>query len=255
MPLSAPLSPAVFPTIPDMNLIRFLPEPLKAAIRRRAGVVTLNDRLENLRKAGFAPRQIIDAGAYKGNWSLAVARIFPEAEFLLIEPQAACAPLLQTLCAQHPNFRVFPALLGPSSNQVSFLLDETNSRVVAENHRLQAGQTIIPLPVCRLDAVAKSEGFESCNFLKLDLQGQELNALPGAGDLFGRIEVIQTETSWLSIGEVPLAHEVIAYFSNGGYQLYDVLGFNYRPRDRALWQTDFIFVKKDSPLLASRSWA
>ena len=238
-----------------MNLIRYLPESLKASIRRRAGVVTLEDRLENLRKAGFAPRQIIDAGAYKGNWSLSVARIFPEADFLLIEPQPACTPLLRTLCARHPHFRVHPALLGPANDQAAFLLEETNSRIVAKDHVPQPGQTIIPLPIRRLDALAESEGFGGCDFLKLDLQGQELNALDGAGDLFGRIEVIQTEASWLAIGEVPLAHEVIAYFSAGGYRLYDVLGFNYRPRDRALWQTDFIFVKQNSPLLASRSWA
>ncbi len=64
-----------------------------------------------------------------------------------------------------------------------------------------------------------------------------------------------TEVSWLGIGEVPILHEVIDDFIAHGYRPYDVLGHNYRRRDRALWQTDVIFVREDSAPVASRDWA
>jgi hypothetical protein len=63
------------------------------------------------------------------------------------------------------------------------------------------------------------------------------------------------EVSWLRIGDVPILHEVVAEFVARGYRPYDVLGQNYRRLDRALWQTDVIFVREDSVLLASNSWS
>jgi hypothetical protein len=110
-------------------------------------------------------------------------------------------------------------------------------------------------PVSTLHDVAREEGFADAQFIKLDLQGHELDALDGAGDLFGHCEVFLVEVSWLRIGEVPLMHEVVGVFVDKGYQPYDILGHNYRRRDRALWQTDIMFVRGDSPLIGSREWA
>ncbi len=235
-------------------MLRFLPESLKAKLRRRAGAITLADRLANLRAAGFAPRKIIDAGAYRGEWALLAASIFPEAAILLVEPQPHLADSLAALCRAHRRLRFRSALLGAEPAIARFVFQETNSRIVPPDYRPGPGESTIELPIARLADLAPAEGFGDCDFLKLDLQGHELAALAGAGSLFGSAEVILAETSWLRIGPVPLAHEVIATFVERGYRLYDVFGLNYRPRDRALWQTDFLFVRADSPLLASTSW-
>lgn len=237
-----------------MWFTRLLPPAWKERLRRRAGAVTLEGRLANLARAGFAPRRIIDAGAFRGDWTAAASRIFPEAKFLLIEPQPHLAETLASFCVAHPRCRFQQALLGAEAGTARFLFDETNSRIVDASYQPAPGASLIDLPVARLDAVAASTGFSDCDFLKLDLQGHELAALDGAGELFGRIEVIQAEVSWLRIGPVPVIHEVMARFAERGYQPYDILGFNYRPRDGALWQSDLVFVRRDSPLLASRSW-
>lgn len=238
-----------------MSIFHYLPEAFKNRIRKRAGAVTLRDRLSNLRNAGFSPQKIIDAGAFHGEWSLTAASIFPEAQYLLIEPQPEAAPLLKKICARHPSFTHRAALLGPVRGQISFLLEGTNSRIVPADFKPSKGQTLLSLPAERLDELSATAGFTSCDYLKLDLQGHELGALEGAGELFGTVEVIQVEVSWLRIGPVPIAAEVITAFTEKGYRLYDVFGFNYRPMDGALWQTDFIFVRNDSRLIASRDWA
>ena len=80
-------------------------------------------------------------------------------------------------------------------------------------------------------------------------------ALAGAGPIFGGSEVIFMEVSWIRIGNVPLLNEVLGQMAEKNYVPYDVMNLNYRPRDRALWQSDFVFVKKSSSLLASRDWA
>lgn len=238
-----------------MSLLRFLPESWKEYLRHRAGAVTMSARLKNLRAAGFAPRQIIDAGAYHGEWARLAHGIFPAARLLLIEPQPALAAPLAVFCAQLPDAKFRPCLLGRTEGEAAFLLQASNSRMVHADHVAGPGEAVLRIPVATLERIAREEAFTNCDFLKLDLQGHELEALAGAGALFGRAEVVLCEVSWLRIEDVPLAHEVIAAFTARGYRLYDVMGFNYRPLDRALWQTDFIFVRETSTLLASRAWA
>ncbi len=233
-------------------LLRLLPESLKERLRRRAGAVTVPARLENLRRAGFAPRKIIDAGAYRGEWTRMARAIFPEAEFLMIEPQPQLRPVLEGVCAELPGVHFRSVALGATQSTVRFRLWESNSGVVQPGSDL-AGTCEVPM--APLADVAREAGFAGADFLKLDLQGHELQALAGAGELFGHIEVIQAEVSVLRIGEVPLMDEVWSQFRERGYRLYDMFGQNYRPLDGALWQCDLVFVRENSPLLASRQWA
>lgn len=238
-----------------MSFLRFLPDSLKEKLRVRAGAITAQSRLANLRQAGFRPHRIIDAGAFQGDWAKLARIIFPDSQLLLIEPQPHLAAPLQKLCAQLGNATVRSALLGRVPASVPFLIAETNSRIAPADYQPQPGEQIVSLPVRTLADLAAETGFADCDFLKLDLQGHELEALASASDLFGRAEVILTEVSWIPIGNPPLAAEVIATFSAKGYRLYDIFGWNYRPRDHALWQTDLLFVRHDSPLIESSAWA
>lgn len=236
-------------------MIRFLPESLKEKLRLRAGAVTARSRLINLRRAGFSPSRIIDAGAYQGDWAVLAREIFPSAHLLLIEPQPHMTAHLQAVCARVGQARLESALLGRASSTVPFTLAASNSRVVHPGYQGGPNETLMELPVRRLDDIARETGFDRADFLKLDLQGYELEALAGAGSLFGQVEVILTEVSLIPIGGAPLATDVITAFVEKGYQLYDIFGANHRHRDGALWQTDLLFVRKDSPLVASREWA
>lgn len=239
----------------SMTLLRFLPDRWKEQLRRRAGVPTPLSRLENLRHAGFSPRAIIDAGAYRGEWARLARAAFPSSRLLLIEAQPQLRPALEAVCAELGDAQVETALLGAGSGKARFLLSETNSRVVPPSFTGAAGDTIVELPRRRLDEIASNTVGATCDLLKLDLQGFELEALSGAGNLFGAVEVIVAEVSWLQIGEPPLIAEVLTAFGERGYQPYDIWGFNYRPLDRALWQTDVAFVRRESSLLRQRSWA
>jgi len=237
-----------------MTMGWLIPESVKRKIRCRAGAITMHDRLLNLRTCGFNPRQIIDAGAFHGTWALIAHGLFPSAQILMIEPQPHLSGRLEELCRGNRSLKFHPSLLGKHQGSVRFLLQESNSRIVGPDFRASASEQVLELPIKPLMDIALAEGFGACDFLKLDLQGHELAALAGARPIFGQAEVILCECSWLRIGPVPVAHEVIQTFTAKGYLLYDVFGFNYRPRDRALWQTDFLFVHERSPLLASRSW-
>ncbi len=241
--------------IPCHPMLRFLPSKLKEKLRARAGAVTTRARLANLRRAGFAPAKIIDAGAFRGEWATLAREIFPDARLLLIEPQPHLAPHLRSICQTLGHAELYPALLGRAPATVRFFIQESNSRILSPGAQAGPGETIVDLPLRRLEDLAAETGFSDATFLKLDLQGHELEALAGAGPLFGRVEVVLIEVSLIPIGDVPLLAEVVAAFAAKGYRVYDIIGPNHRPLDRALWQTDLIFVRLDSPLVANNAWS
>jgi hypothetical protein len=94
------------------------------------------------------------------------------------------------------------------------------------------------------------------DFLKIDVQGYELEVLKGAEALLPSIEVVFTEVNHIEIYRgAPLAAEIIAWLGDRGYALHDICNFMPRPRDGALWQTDMIFVRASSRLRSSRDWS
>lgn len=231
-------------------MLRFLPESIKERLRRRAGAVTETARLQNLRHAGFSPTHILDGGAYRGDWARLARSIWPAARLLLVEPQPAQAEVLRRLCDRLQPATLVAAALGPAAGEARLCLQDSNSRLDA--HFPGPATTV---PVVTLADLLPAHGFGENSLLKLDLQGGEKAALEGAGGWFGRCEALLLEVSWLRIGEPPLLHEVIAACVARGYRPYDLWGHNHRPLDGALWQTDVLFVREDSPLLARRDYA
>jgi FkbM family methyltransferase len=235
------------------TLKRFLPHEFRQHLKRSLFVhQDMTSRMSNLRRAGFSPTGAVDGGAYQGDWTRILWSVWPGCPVALVEPLPAQRPVLDALAATTPGAFVVPQALGAHRGEVAFRLDQTNSGIVSGSDNPALGA--IQVPMTTLDDVLNEAPGFTPNFLKLDLQGGELDALAGATRHLKRFEVILLEVSVIRIGDVPIFADVERDIGSHGYRVYDVLPQYYRPRDGALWQMDVFYVRNDSALVASRSW-
>lgn len=240
-----------------MNLVfrlikLFIPSSYIAKLKLRYNVPDMYWSLGNLYCNGFRPNKIIDIGAFEGEWTKEVSRIFPEASFLMLEAQPSKEEKLKVLKSNKVDYQI--SLLGPKSGQkAKFYINETVSSALPESAK--DNQDFIEIPMCTLDEVLSEKSFTDANFLKLDVQGYELEVLKGAASILNRVEVVLMEVSLLEINQgAPLIKDVINFMDQHSFVCYDICSLIRRPLDKALWQTDLIFVKKDSALLSSKKY-
>jgi FkbM family methyltransferase len=234
---------------------RRLPDRLKQWVKGRAGVRSVETSLCALKARGYSPRTVIDVGAYRGEWAVLCQKIYPASRILMIEPLEERKHELQGLRKNNPNLAYRQALLGSAPrDEVAFYTSETASSVLPESAKQD--QQYLTCSMTTLDVVTADTEFACPDFIKLDVQGYELEVLAGAEDLLLCTEVILMEVNLLPIYKgAPSYAETIAYMDKHGFQLYDICAFMERPLDGALWQMDALFVHRASPLLASTRWA
>lgn len=228
-----------------------LPPNFKRRIKHAMGTQDMETRLRNLRACGFECASAVDVGAFVGDWSVLANSCFG-CTTIAIEPQPSRQPVLHRLAKRIP-LRVENVALAERAGELPLVLEDTNSRLRAGRDDQSALSVLVKID--RLDALLERHSDLQPNLLKLDVQGHELKVLDGAGASLNRFEVIVMEVSIIRIGPVPVFHEVLEYMRLRDFRLYDFLPMYYRPRDGALWQADAFFVRDDSPLVASESWA
>jgi FkbM family methyltransferase len=165
----------------------------------------------------------------------------------MVEPQCSGQGVLREVSKRKAGSEVVAFALGAESGSVRFVSEGTNSRIAGDDEA-----TAVPLR--RLDAILDERPSFHPDLVKLDLQGNELGALEGAGSHLSRFEVLVLEVSVIRIGPVPVFREVDAFMAARGFVFYDAIPQYYRPRDGALWQMDALYVREDSPLLVFTSW-
>lgn len=220
--------------------------------RRLFAVRDLPDRLGNLKRSGFEPRGAVDGGACYGDWTREFWNVWPRVPVLMIEPQPECALRLSELSQSVRSSEHLACALGPVPGTARFTLGATNSHIATEDE--PSGDSTIEVPVETIDQILETRPDFDPGFLKLDLQGFELEALRGASRSLRRFEVILLEVSVIQIGPVPSFREVDRFMEAAGFRIYDLIPQYYRPLDGALWQADVFYVRDDSKLVASREW-
>jgi FkbM family methyltransferase len=231
-------------------LKKIFPLTFKRDIKDHLGVPSLHWSLMNLQRLGYTPKFAVDIGAYEGEWALSFTEVFPAVKILMLEAQSAKSQKLEVLSNLNPNLSYHIALLSSEDGKkLHFSEDETASHIAtfADEHT----KNIISES---LDEILKRKHLSFPDFLKLDVQGFEIEVLKGGKESLNNAEFCLLEVTMLDLDNTPLVLEVMNYMDVYGFQLYDITQLLRRPMDKALYQADFLYIKKSSSFISSKRW-
>lgn len=217
-------------------------------------MTSISDGLMRLRNTGFAPAAILDIGAYEGWFARTCRAIWPDAYILMIDALNEKAETLKGVREEIGNADFSISLLGRDNR------DDTPFHVVhagksdqpiktgSSKYREKVGFPIeeMRLRQSTLDALLSHET-RRFEFIKLDVQGGELEVLEGALNALDGCHVLMLELSLLEYNEgAPLIADVLPRVADLGFVLYDIIDLTRFATTNHLMQIDGLFIRPDS---------
>ena len=206
-----------------------MPDPLRRRVAAFFGEgITYPSIIMSLRcleRIGFRPDFTVDIGAYHGEWTKMCKAVFPATKILMVEAQQGKIPLLES---------VVTSFVG----EVTLVNTLPESSPVAR-HSVEKVLTTV-------DRILTPRSCPPVDFLKLDVQGYELEVLKGASLALAQAQFVLLEVSLLLVNKgCPPFEDVIAFMDQAGFRVFDFAGQGRR-RDGVLWQIDLVFIRKGS---------
>jgi FkbM family methyltransferase len=200
---------------------------------------------------------LVDVGGFVGTYGLEAREMGYRGEIISFEPIKASYEKLKANADKDPKWVCHNIGIGIKREELtiniagnfassSLLGMHKNHTDLAPDTAYQATETI---KIKRLDEVITPEIAQQYQsiYLKIDVQGYELNVLAGATALLPYINVIQAEISFVPLYEQgPLYNEVISKLDELGFELFTILPELKDPKNGRLMQGEGIFVKKQS---------
>ena len=215
----------------------------------RIGVVATGHHRPVL--ARLAPRTVIDVGANRGQFALDVEAVLPDTNVVSFEPMADAARAYRRLFAGNPLYSIWDCALGSSAGTSTLHVsgDDDSSSLL----RIGAGQVALfpksaeretqSVTVELMDNVIDPDQLVEPVFMKIDVQGYELEVLRGATQTLANVHWVYVECSFEELYEKqPLAGEITSWLHKRGFMLSGV-GAVMQTRGRIV-QADLMFEKR-----------
>lgn len=191
---------------------------------------------------------VFDVGANVGAYAAAALdRLGPRVSLYCFEPSPAAFVRLSAAVAAHPEVRCFEFGFGNCEELATLYSNDPGSGLASVyNRRLDHfGVTLSRLERVTLrtvDGFCRAEGISHIDFLKLDVEGNELRVLQGAKEMLSRsaIGAIQFEFGGCNIDSRTYFQDFF-YLLHPSFRLYRVLTDSLRPID-AYRETQEVFT-------------
>lgn len=192
---------------------------------------------------------VYDIGAHHGNWSRGMKKLLPKANFFLFEANPNCQPFL------HKSGFPF-ALQGLSDKRgkrIFYANDSTGDSFYRENDRISgvSGFRAKEMETIDLDSCVTEHGFPQPDWIKLDVQGSELDVLKGGSVVFSRTRYLLCEIPVMryNLG-APCFSEYLDSFAHAGFYPISVVENHFLHQPKAsptLCQMDLFFERSENP--------
>ncbi|WP_051341142.1 FkbM family methyltransferase [Azospirillum halopraeferens] len=172
---------------------------------------------------------VFDVGANVGAWTREVLAAQPDCRVFALEPLAAAdGTLAGQLARLGSRATVFPVGLASAAGTRSFTHYRTHPSFSGFHRRTHPifgdipEPSIIDIDVTTLDTFCGDRGVRHVNFLKIDVEGAELEVLLGARGLLrhGRIDLVQFEYGGTYADAGTRLESVFALMAGEGYRLF-----------------------------------
>ena len=179
-------------------------------------------------------------------------QLFPDATYHLFEPQADIAPEYQQTMTDFigntPNAILHKMAVGSENGTVKFSVAE--DPVGSTSIKPGAPQLYeqVEAQLTTLDSMI-DQGTPIPQFVKMDIQAAELEALRGFEKHLNQVDLLLLET-WLSRGygeNTPLIHELIEFLLPHGFRMFE-LGGCYRNQSGSLNFAGLLLCEQGSQL-------
>lgn len=180
-------------------------------------------------------KTILDVGANVGFVTYQFQKRFPQAEIYCFEPNPSVFQQLKQNYANESHIHLYRQGIADECGELLFNLNANSGtssflQPTKYHHDHQARHMLEPIlsPVITLDRFASESQIDHIDILKLDIEGYELNALKGAGQLLTdqNIDIIYTEVNLVrSYENQALFHELTAHLERTNYHLFNLDSF------------------------------
>ena len=225
-------------------------------LKRHGNLVSVEDPYRAIQRIGrsIGIQGIVDIGASHGRVTRKLMRLFPGAQAYAFEPNPAYQAVLDEQA--RTNDRFHPVFQGLSDKPGTFTLNVTVSpgatSLLQPNKKIREmfpdGSSIektVEVEINTLDRWNSEEG-RRIDIIKMDIQGNELNALKGAEKtLESGVSMIYTEIMFNALyEEAALYSDIDVWLRERDYCLYNM----YKPRmdsnGMLIW-ANAIFIKNE----------
>jgi len=211
--------PPITPANPQLELRNHLVKLANAPLLPKAHI----DFLVSLRDQGVQPKVIYDIGSSVLHWSGNAKRIWPAAHFEAFEAQESLSFLYKEAGISH----TIGLLSDVDNKEVTFYQNEMHpggNSYYQENEVLSPAAASLYTPKTMiantLDTVVTSKGLPLPDFVKMDVQGAEMDVLKGATNTLKNCKHLILELQQVEYNKgAPLRDTVIAYVESLGFKL------------------------------------
>lgn len=191
------------------------------------------------------PKSILDIGANVGQFYKEMKLIFPNSYYFLIEGNESCEDALRSLDVDYSI-----SLLSDTEKEVDFYIRKyeprcTGNSIYREKTSFYNDDQILiqKKRTSTLTDIIKDNHFD---FIKIDVQGSELDIINGAKEIFRSSFAILMEISLIEYNEnSPSKVQVYKFMEELGFLPVEIVGNINHPITHLLIQQDVLFLNKD----------
>lgn len=204
-----------------------------------------NGELSVIKKISkFNPKVIIDGGANVGNYSLIVNQFNPDCSIYAFEPVSSTYNELCERIDVYKNIKPIHKGLysAKCSKEINLFESNTHSSLIDIKGLSNQPTSKDTIELIKGDDFLKESGIEKIDFLKLDLEGAEYEAILGFENNFKlkNIKAVQFEFGYINISTKKLLIDFYSLFHDLGYTVGKIFPKSVEFRNYKHKYEDFI---------------